>query len=193
MDGSNPDPQQQDDDVEPRRRRRSLRREVRLETEVRSDLWDGAITLLATDISLHGMWLEADFPLGIGSQLTLAFIPPDCPQRIPFFAKGKIVRVSLLRRRTDYGHAGMGVAFQDLSADQVQRLTRALRGLPPPVPRGKDPHDRIARVASVTMEDGRAFTLISEAPLLTAARVEAPLSSPMSAIFRTRRSLDYYY
>jgi hypothetical protein len=185
-------------ELEPRRRRRSLRRSVQLETEVTSDLWDGAITLLATDISLHGMWLEADFPLGIGSELTISFTPPDCPQRNPIRAQGTVVRVSLLRRRTDYGHAGMGVAFHDLSADQVQRLTRALHGMPPPVPRRKDPYEQIARVASVALEDGRAYTMVSEAPLMTAGRVEAALgagraSSPMSAIFRTRRALEYYY
>ena len=96
MDGSNPNPDLQPEleESEPRRRRRSLRRSVHLETEVTSDLWDGVITLRATDISLHGMSLEADFPLGIGSELTLAFIPPDCPQRVPFLAKGKVVRVA---------------------------------------------------------------------------------------------------
>ena len=62
MDGSN-----LQFELEPRRRRRSLRRVVRLDTEVTCDQWDGAISLLATDISLHGMWLQADFPLGIGS------------------------------------------------------------------------------------------------------------------------------
>jgi PilZ domain len=184
-------------ELEPRRRRRSLRRSVELETEVKSDLWDGAITLLATDLSLHGIWLEADLPLGIGSELTISFTPPDCPQGIPFRAQGTVVRVSLLRRRTDHGHAGMGVAFHDLAPDQVQRLTRALHGMPPPVPRRKDPFDRIARVASVAFEDGRAYTMVSEAPLMTAGRVEAlgaaPPSSAMSAILRTRRALEYYY
>jgi hypothetical protein len=197
MDGSDPE-QQVPEQLEPRRRRRSLRRSVHLETEVRSELWDGPITLLATDLSLHGAWLEADFPLGIGSDLSIAFSLPDCPRGSPFIARGKVVRVSLLRRRTDYGHAGMGVAFQDLGADQVQRLTRAVHGMPPPVPRHKEPFDRIARIASVALEDGRAYTMVSEAALLTAGRLEAtlgaaPLSSPMSAIFRTRRALDYYY
>jgi hypothetical protein len=193
MDGSTADLEQQ-----PRRRRRSLRRSVQLETEVTSHLWDGAITLLATDISLHGIWLESDLPLGIGSELTIAFTPPDCPQRIPIRAQGTVVRVSLLRRRTDHGHAGMGVAFHDLSVDQVQRLTRALHGMPPPIPRRKDPYERIARIASVALEDGRAYTMVSEAPLMTAGRIEAalgtaPPTSPMSAIFRTRRALEYYY
>lgn len=195
MDGSNPD---HDLALPPRRRRRSVRRSVHLETEVTSDLWDGAITLLATDLSLHGIWVEADLPLGIGSEVTVSFVPPDCPRCMPFRAQGTVVRVSLLRRRTDYGHAGMGIAFQNLSVDQVQRLTRALHGMPPPVPRRKDRYDQIARVASVAMEDGRAYTMISEAPLLTAGRVEAalgsaPVSSPMSAILRTRRALEYYY
>jgi hypothetical protein len=192
MDGSNLQLE-----LEPRRRRRSLRRVVRLETEVTSDLWDGVITLLASDISLHGMWLEADFPLGIGSELSIAFIPPDCPQRVPFLVRGRVVRVSLLRRRSDSGNAGMGVCFHELDAEQIQRLTRALHGMPPPVPRRKDPHERIARYASFSTPDGRAYTMKSESRLMTADRLDAlgraPSSSPMTAICRTRRALEYYY
>jgi hypothetical protein len=184
-------------ELEPRRRRRSLRRTVRLDTEVTSDLWDGAITLLATDISLHGMWLEADFPLGIGSQLSISFVPPDCPKRDPFHVLGRVVRVSLLRRRTDSGNAGMGVSFHELRADEVQQLTRALHGMPPPVPRRKDPYERLARLATISLGDGRAYTLVSEARLMTADRIDtfglAPSTSPMTAIFRTRRALEYYY
>jgi hypothetical protein len=192
MDGSNLQLE-----LEPRRRRRSLRRVVRLDTEVTSDLWDGVITLVASDISLHGMWLEADFPLGIGSELSIAFIPTDCPQRVPFHVRGRVVRVSLLRRRTDSGNAGMGVSFHELDADQIQRLTRALHGMPPPVPRRKDPHERISRYASFSTPEGRAYTMISEAKLMTADRVDVfgatPSTSPMTAIYRTRRALEYYY
>jgi hypothetical protein len=181
-------------ELEPRRRRRSLRRVVRLDTEVTCDQWDGAISLLATDISLHGMWLQADFPLGIGSELSMSFIPPDCPQRIPFHALGRIVRVSLLRRRSDTGRAGMGVSFVDLRPDQLQRLTRALHGMPPPLPRRRDPFERIARLASFSLADGRAYTFVAEAPLVTAGRLEAlgpvPCTSAMTAIVRTPRALD---
>lgn len=158
MDGSN-----LATELEPRRRRRSLRRTVRLETEVTSELWDGVISLLATDISMHGMWLEADFPLGIGSELAISFIPPDCPHGIPLHVRGRIVRVSLLRRRTDSGNAGMGVSFHELRAEQIQRLTRALHGMPPPLLRRIDTAEH------------------------------APTRSPITAIFRTRRALQYFY
>jgi hypothetical protein len=192
MDGSNLELE-----LEPRRRRRSLRRTVRLDTEVTSELWDGAISLRATDISLHGMWLEADFPLGIGSELSISFIPPDCPQGRPLHVRGRVVRVSLLRRRTDSGNAGMGVSFHELRVDQIQQLTRALHGMPPPVPRRKDPYERIARLASLSLSDGRAYKLVSEAQLMTADRIDArglaPSTSPMTAIFQTRRMLQYYY
>jgi hypothetical protein len=188
MDGSNLQLE-----LEPRRRRRSLRRVVQLDTEVTCDLWDGAISLIATDISLHGLWLEADFPLGIGCELSISFIPPDCPQRIPFHVVGRVVRVSLLRRRSDRGRAGMGVSFCELRPDQVQRLSRALHGMPPPMPRRKDPFERIARIASFSLPDGRAYTFIAEAPLVTAGRIEAlgrvPITSAMTAILRTPRAL----
>jgi hypothetical protein len=184
-------------ELEPRRRRRSLRRTVQLDTEVTSDLWDGAITFRATDISLHGIWLEADFPLGIGSELALSFILPDCPSHSPLHVRGRVVRVSLLRRRTDSGHAGMGVCFHELRPDQIQRLTRALHGMPPPIPRRQAPLERIARVASFSTEDGRAYTLLSEGDLMTADRIDAletaPPTSAMTAIMRTRRALEYYY
>lgn len=192
MDGSNVELE-----LEPRRRRRSLRRNVQLDTEVTSDLWDGAITFRATDISLHGVWLEADFPLGIGSELSISFLVPECPLRSVLHVRGRVVRVSLLRRRTDSGHAGMGVSFHELRPDQIQQLTRALHGMPPPVPRRRDPLERIARLASFSTPDGRAYTLTSESRLLTADRMDAlgsaPKTSTMTAIMRTRRALEYYY
>ena len=180
-------------ETQPRRRRRSLRRAVHLETAVRSELWDGPVSLVATDLSLHGIWLEADFPLEVGSELSMSFTLPRLRHATPLHARGRVVRVGLLRRRTDTGRAGMGVSFLELRSEQSERLSRALRGVPPPVPRPNDEADRIARVASFYLADRLAFTFFAEAPLLTADRITAlgpvPPGSPMTAIIRTRRAL----
>lgn len=179
-------------ETQARRRRRSLRRSVRLETEVASELWDGSVSLLATDLSLHGVWLEADFALDIGSELSMSFALPNAGPSATVSARGRVVRVGLLRRRTDVGRAGMGISFLDLPSTQTERLSRALRGVPPPVTRERAAEDRIARIASVSMPDGLAYTFFAEAPLLTADRITAlgiaPRGSVMTAIIRTRRA-----
>lgn len=114
--------------------RRSLRRAVRVEVEVSSELWDGTVPLVATDLSLHGLWLESDLPLQAGSELWISLLPPHWPCSTPFQARARVERAGMLRRGTDRGRAGMGVSFLALNADQVAHLTRALHGLPPPLP-----------------------------------------------------------
>ena len=113
-------------------RRRSLRRTMRVETEVTSDVWDGSVQLLATDLSLHGMWLESDLPLDLGSEVSVSLRLPRMAVTRPFEARARVAHVRLSRRRSDAGRrAGMGLCFVDVSADQRERLAHALIALPP--------------------------------------------------------------
>ena len=96
-----------------------------------SECWDGSVPLLATDVSAHGLWLEADYPLDVGSELTISFIPPHWSEPAPFRARARVARVGLMRRRTDRGRGGMGLCFEELHADQSERLLSALQALPP--------------------------------------------------------------
>lgn len=116
-------------------RRRSLRRRVRFEAELTSSAWDGAVPLLVTDVSLHGMFVVCDLPLAPSEEVAVSFLPPRWPEATPFHARARVVRVALLRRGTDVGPAGMGLQFIGLRADQCTHLLRALHGMPPPLPR----------------------------------------------------------
>ena len=119
--------------LESTHRRRSLRRAVRVEAEVTSELWDEAVSLVATDLSLHGVWLESDLPLDTGSEVSISIFPPQWPRSMPLRICGRVARVGMFRRRSDSGRPGMGVSF-DLSAEQSRTLRRALQGLPPRLP-----------------------------------------------------------
>jgi hypothetical protein len=118
-------------DAAPQRRRRSLRRTVQVETDVTNELWDGAIRLLGTDLSLHGVWLDSDLPLEPGSEVSISLLLPRMAITHPFEARARVAHVALSRRRTDYGRSGMGLCFVDVNADQSERLAHALIGLPP--------------------------------------------------------------
>ena len=120
-------------------RRDSLRRAVRLSTEVRSRAWQHATTLTATDVSEHGMWLRSDKPLSIGEELSVLFRMPEGGgggRGESVAALARVVRAAdscgcALCTET----AGMGVRFVALSDAHREALQAALRGLPPPLPR----------------------------------------------------------
>lgn len=136
--------------IESVHRRRSLRRAVRVEVEVGSECWDGTVPLIATDVSLHGLWLESDLPLETGSELWISFVPPHWPCSKPFQVRARVERVGLMRRGADRGRSGMGLAFLGLGADQVALLTRALHGLPPPLPRSQPPRRPVPLTSTMT-------------------------------------------
>ncbi|HEY2735087.1 MAG TPA: PilZ domain-containing protein [Polyangiales bacterium] len=164
-----------------RSRRRSLRRAVTLEVDVMSELWEGALPLTATDLSLHGAWLESELPLSVGEDLRLAFEPPHWQGLPRFEVAATVARVSLLRRRRDSGRAGMGLRFAPLSEATVRCLAYALRGLPPPLPARRsplrfDPHPAIMRVDDVS------YLFCAEAPLLSAGRPIALSTAPREIV-----------
>ncbi|HKP56008.1 MAG TPA: PilZ domain-containing protein [Polyangiales bacterium] len=174
--------------VESQHRRRSLRRSVRLETEVMSEYWDGSVPLLTTDLSPHGSWIEADYPLPAGSELLISFIPPRWSHSAPFQARAQVVRVGLLRRRNDRGSAGMGLYFKDLRDDQIERLSRALHGVPPPLPSREIELElpRLPAEACLRLDDGSRQWLCAEAPLLTGGRPRLPPTAAMTRILRVQ-------
>jgi hypothetical protein len=171
-----------------RARRRSLRRAVQLEVEVMSDLWHGTVPLVATNLSVHGAWLESELALSVGDELRVAFDPPRWSGLPRLQTRATVARVSLLRRRRDAGRAGMGLRFSELSATTIRCLDYALRGLPPPLPSLSRQCALDERVrfddnpAVVQLDDGVCFLLCAEAPLLSAgrplARVKAPVARP---------------
>jgi PilZ domain len=182
-------------------RRRSLRRQVRIEAELTSSAWDGAVPLLVTDVSLHGMFVVSDLPLAPGEQVAVSFLLPRWPEATPFHARARVVRVALLRRRTDFGPAGMGLQFIGLRADQCTHLLRALHGLPPPLPRrafhdfgcdhGEDAGEETLEL-ELPDELGCQPAVLRLGPVDPARGAglpsDLPLSATMSAILRERRT-----
>lgn len=161
-------------------RRRSLRRHVRFEAELTSTAWDGAVPLLVTDVSLHGMFVVCDLPLAPGEEVAVSFVPPRWPEATPFHARARVVRVALLRRRTDLGPAGMGLQFIGLRADQCTHLLRCLHGMPPPLPR---------RVFSDwSGEDTLELDDLPQTGRDEPAAYDLPVSAAMSAILQVART-----
>lgn len=182
-------------------RRRSVRRAVRVETDVVADTWDGAVPLLATDLSDHGLWLESELPLEIGSEVVVSLLPPRWPTREPLTALAEVTRVGMYRRRRERRSSGMGLRFVDLPHDDAELLAEVLRGLPPPLPalapRGRAvelvrPSIDEGRLPQIVLADGSRFVLRAEGSLLTAGRGPdehvrsyapvVPITSTMSAI-----------
>jgi hypothetical protein len=178
-------------------RRRALRRAVALECAVHSPLWDGPAFYLATDLSPDGLWLNTDLTLEVGERLMLSFRPPRWPDWCwPVMAFGEVVRVSLLRRRSDRNAAGMAVRFEQIDPVASQEMTLLLRGLPPPLPRLRPLAPAIDPEAphALVLDDGSWLELRAEAPLLSAAR-PARLPTPTvdgaaQAVPRKRRGRE---
>lgn len=123
-------------DVLPSNRRRAVRRGVHVECEVISSAWDEPVSLVAADLSSEGMWLHSAYPLDVGAELLLSFVPPRWSDG-EVVCIARVTRVSLRRRRTDPRRAGMGVRFADLPEPVRAALDEALWGLPPPLPTGE--------------------------------------------------------
>jgi hypothetical protein len=173
-----------------RSRRHALRRAVQLEIDVMSDLWHGTVPLLATNLSVHGAWLESELALSVGDEVRVTFEPPHWSGLPRLETCATVARVSLLRRRRDAGRAGMGLRFSGLPVTTLRCLDYALRGLPPPLPslsrpcapkRGHFADDP----AVLQLDDGVSYMLCAEAPLLSAGR---PVVRAAAVVARPSRS-----
>jgi len=111
-----------------------LRRAVGLECALQSDLWDGLVSLTASNVSHEGVWIDTPYALEPGEELVLSFLPPGARQGEEVWAVAEVARVGLWRRRLDPWPAGMGLSFQYLSAVDRRFLTRSLVGFPPRLP-----------------------------------------------------------
>jgi hypothetical protein len=96
--------------------------------------WDDPVPHVATDLSLHGIWLETPFPLPLGTRVALSFTPPRWRRDRDIVVFAEVRRVE--HGRTD-GTSGMGLEILDLEHDRTDELCATLFGLPPPLPRGK--------------------------------------------------------
>jgi hypothetical protein len=89
--------------------------------------WEDPAKHLATDLSPHGCWIDTSFPLPPGTDLVVAFTPPR-------WHGGEVVTFARVTRRVRTGtRRGMGLEFLDVSPSDVERMSRTLRGLPPPL------------------------------------------------------------
>jgi hypothetical protein len=168
-------------------RRRALRRAVRFECQLQSDLWDGPVPFLVTDLSPFGMWLDSPLPLHPGERVVVAFRPPSWPDEAPALStEARVARSGLRRRRADRPVAsGMGLRFGSLDDVTRAALADRLRGLPPPLPGAIAPPLRLTLPApeisecALELGDGLCFELLAEAPLLTAGRPQTVAALPV--------------
>ena len=63
--------------------------------------------------------------------MVLSFTPPGGPEVTVF---GEVRRIVTGRRKRDRGRVGMGIAFTDISYDQMCHVDRCLKGIPPRPP-----------------------------------------------------------
>jgi PilZ domain-containing protein len=115
-----------------RRARFEVRKAFRGDVEVIAPLWDDPLPFEARDLSPAGVFLETDLPLGPDSELVVSFWVPSLARELSLFAR--VARVSLPRRRSDHGVAGMGIRFLDISPLERLHVRESLRGCPPPIP-----------------------------------------------------------
>ncbi len=101
---------------------------------MRSAYWDDAVSLVVSDLSDEGIWLETKVTLEPGDELLLSFVPPGA-RRAAIWAAAEVIRVS----GRDGLPNGMGLAFTFLSEADRAFLVRSLRGLPPHLPGSRVP------------------------------------------------------
>jgi hypothetical protein len=173
--------------------RRSLRRGVQLDCGLWSRLWSGSLRFEASDLSAHGVWLDADLALEPGEAVHVRLVPPRWPAwSPPLEGRARVARVSLNRRPGDTRRSGMGLTFLGLSPVQLGLLSLSLRGLPPPLPGAlARPRRLLAHDAPATgvpfasaHKDARAIAapsvraadlrFVALGPLLTAGQLVVP-------------------
>jgi hypothetical protein len=103
--------------------------------ELISNYWDEPVEMMATDISPGGMYLPADLLLEAGEPVVACFTLPGHRQEFQLF--GDVAWVSMPRRASDLGFAGMGVNFVKTTAMERMGIRLSLRGVPPPLPHRK--------------------------------------------------------
>lgn len=108
--------------------RKTVRRFVDLDCDVYADMWGEAISHRVTDLSEDGLWIQTELLLEIGTEVALAFCPPDWEE--PLCVAGRVKRVELRARPGDRNAVGMGIEFEALRVEERRRLTASIRCLP---------------------------------------------------------------
>jgi hypothetical protein len=116
-------------------RRRSLRRHVGVICSVASQLWDGTVEFAASDISHEGLWIDTPYPLELGEEVVLSFVPPGARYHEDVWAVAAVARVGLWDTSSVPWEAGMGLSFTYFSAIDRRFLAHSLIGRPPRLPR----------------------------------------------------------
>lgn len=122
-----------------RGRRRSLRRAVALQASVRSELWDGELTLPIANLSNDGLWLETRLSLPPGHELIISFRPPHADEHERVWAAAEVVRGGNQPSQEGPPRRGMGLAIRYCSAEHKRLLARSLVGFPPSLPARRGP------------------------------------------------------
>ena len=112
-------------------RRFEMRRAVARPIEVIASAWDEPVVLATTDMSPRGAYVASELLPNLGENVVCAFRLGE-GRGFDFF--GEVVRVNLLRRRSDRGRPGFGVRFLDARPLDRIRIREALRNTPPPLP-----------------------------------------------------------
>jgi hypothetical protein len=110
-------------------KRFEMRRSTRIQVEVLSPVWEMPMHLMTGDLSPRGLYLESE-------ELLAPDMPVICSFELSrgYHLTGKVSRVNHLRRRSDRGRPGFGVAFTYTRPLTRISLRSDLRGLPPPIP-----------------------------------------------------------
>jgi hypothetical protein len=116
-------------------RRRSLRRHVGVICSIASQLWDGTVEFAASDVSDDGLWIDTPYPLELGDEVVLSFVPPGARYHEDVWAIAEIARVGLWDANCVPWEAGMGLNFTYFSALDRRFLAHSLQGRPPRLPR----------------------------------------------------------
>jgi hypothetical protein len=128
----------------PARQRRVMRRAVRVDCHVVRERDFRLIGSRAVDLSPEGMLVMAQDPVLTGEPVFVAFRLPRSSWW--FDAEATVARVVPGRRPGDPGRC-FALAFDSLEDDAQAFLSRALRGVPPPLPRREQRIDYAASIA----------------------------------------------
>jgi hypothetical protein len=114
------------------RQRRVIRRAIRVDCQVVRERDFRLIASRGVDVSSTGMLVATDETVLTGEPLFISFRLPRTERW--FDTEGTIARVVHGRRPGDAGRC-LGLAFDTLDAEARWLLARALRDIPPPVPK----------------------------------------------------------
>ena len=112
--------------------RRVTRRQIRVDCQVVRERDFKLIGSRGVDLSPRGMLVMAQERVLTGEPVVVSFRLPRSPCR--FDAEATVARVVHGRRPGDLGRC-FGIHFDSIDDDAQAFLRRALRGLPPPLPK----------------------------------------------------------